>query len=104
MYSTRDSPGFCFSTTRSPTVVRCCAPENLLRKRFSSSLKVLTEPLGRSPYHSKAIPDRLLTNWRNSRASVPPALQQLALKWARCCLEFSIPVKILKVGGTKPFG
>ncbi|PKU62836.1 hypothetical protein MA16_Dca028392 [Dendrobium catenatum] len=104
MYSTTDSPGFYFSTIRSPTVVRGCAPENILRKRFSRSLKVFTDPLGRSAYHSKAMSDRLLTNWQNSRASDPPALQQLDLKWARCCLGFSIPVKILKVGGTKPFG
>ncbi|KAL0921353.1 hypothetical protein M5K25_008417 [Dendrobium thyrsiflorum] len=54
---------------------------------------VLTEPLGRSAYHSKAIPERLLTNWRNSRAYDPPTLQQLAQKWARCCLraEYSDP-------------
>ncbi|KAL0928338.1 hypothetical protein M5K25_000213 [Dendrobium thyrsiflorum] len=74
------------------------------QNRLSSLLKVLTKPLGKSAYHSKAMPERLLINWPNSRASDPPTLQQLARKWARCCLGFSTPVKILKDGGTKPFG
>ncbi|PKU71517.1 hypothetical protein MA16_Dca004359 [Dendrobium catenatum] len=71
---------------------------------FSNYVKLCTEPFGRSAYQSNATPDRLLTNCLKSKASLSPALQQLALKYAICCLGFPVPSKILNEGGTNPFG
>ncbi|KAH0468076.1 hypothetical protein IEQ34_003109 [Dendrobium chrysotoxum] len=44
-------------------------------------------------------PDKLLTNNLKNRASLPQALQKLALKCVKYYFGFPIPSKMLKEGG-----